>query len=209
MNPYQGFEHERQIKIGPFTTSKLELHELLKAWLAISFAFAIVMAGGIFKSNFFVVLVISAITVGIGFLLHELGHKVVAQHYGCFAEFRAFREMLLLAILLSFTGIIFAAPGAVMISGHVNRVAHGKIASAGPLMNVILASFFLLTLFFYHGKIFVPLLLYSIHINALLAVFNLIPFALFDGAKIFAWDKKIWGGMIAMAGTLLVVANML
>lgn len=189
-----------------YSTSPTELTEIAYAWFALSLAFAILFMPTLSFSKGFV---FAAVTVGVSFLLHELAHKMVAQQYGCFAEFRAFREMLLLAVLLSFTGIIFAAPGAVMISGHVNRIANGKIASAGPLMNIFLALFFLLTLFFYHGQTFVPLLLYSIHINALLAVFNLIPFALFDGAKIFAWDKNIWGGMISLAGIILVISNLL
>ncbi len=189
-----------------YATSSTELSEIAYAWFALSLAFAILFMPTLsFLKGFF----FAAVTVGMSFLLHELAHKIIAQQYGCFAEFRAFREMLLLSILLAFTGIIVAAPGAVMISGHINRIAHGKIASAGPLMNVLLASFFLLTLFFYQGKLFVPLLLYSIHINALLAVFNLIPFALFDGAKVFAWDKKIWGGMMSAAGILLVVSSVL
>ena len=98
----------KQIKIGNIATSKIELNDLFKAWLAISLAFAIVLGGFSFSTKFIVTFVISALTVGIGFIIHEMGHKLVAQRYGCFAEFRAFNSMLWLAVIMSFFGFVFA-----------------------------------------------------------------------------------------------------
>ena len=81
-------------------------------------------------------------------MLHELAHKFVAQKYGCVAEFRAFDQMLMLALGLAvLIGVIFAAPGAVMISGMVTRKENGYISVAGPLTNYILGVIFLLLLF--------------------------------------------------------------
>jgi len=75
--------------------SPIEQQDLVKAWFVIALAFAIVLNGGLgFGSEFFILIVLSAITVGLGFLLHELAHKYVAQKYGCWAEFRAFNGML-------------------------------------------------------------------------------------------------------------------
>ena len=89
--------------------SEKEMHDLLKAWIAISVAFGIVLNGGFsISSKFFYTFLISALTVGIGFLLHEMGHRTVARHYGCFAEFRSFDSMLILAIIMSFFGFVFA-----------------------------------------------------------------------------------------------------
>src|SRR3989344_3439619 len=107
------------------TTSKREILDISKAWIAITIAFAIVLKGG---SSFMEAVSIAAIAVGLGFLLHELGHKLVAQYYRCFAEFRSFDQMLILAVLMSFFGFVFAAPGAVMISGYVNKERNGKIS---------------------------------------------------------------------------------
>src|SRR3990167_8362307 len=123
------------------TTSRKEITDITKAWLAITIAFAIVLRGnlGILEA-----VMVSAIAVGLGFLLHELGHKVVAQYYRCFAEFRSFDSMLLLAIAMSFFGFIFAAPGAVMISGRVSGARNGRISAAGPAVNLALALIFLL-----------------------------------------------------------------
>ena len=38
----------------------------------------------------------AGVTVGSGFLIHELCHKVVAQRYRCWAEFRSDDKMLLM-----------------------------------------------------------------------------------------------------------------
>ena len=122
------------------TTSSKEIIDITKAWLAITVAFAIVLRSGI---GILESLLVSAIAVGLGFLLHELGHKIVAQYYRCFAEFRSFDSMLLLAIAMSFFGFVFAAPGAVMIHGYVNRERNGKISIAGPSINIALALIFL------------------------------------------------------------------
>jgi Zn-dependent protease len=128
-------------------TSRKELIDLAKAWFILGLAFAIVMNGFKLDPGFAVALFISLFTIGIGFLFHELAHKFVAQRYGCFAEFRSFDNMLLLALIMSFFGFIFAAPGAVMIAGHLTRSQNGKISAAGPTMNILVSLFFLPLIF--------------------------------------------------------------
>jgi Zn-dependent protease len=212
--------------------SRIELHDLLKAWIAISIAFAIVLSGSIFSLSFFLQLsslkffltfLLAALTVGIGFLLHELGHKLLAQKYGCKAEFRSFDNMLLLAVVMSFFGFVFAAPGAVMISGHINQEKNGKVSSMGPIMNIVLALFFLLLL---NLVSFISALLignygytinslagfnyyitllarYGYTINSWIALFNMIPFWAFDGKKILAWNKIAYF-LIVLASIALI-----
>ena len=133
--------YPKQIRLGKISTSNIEMRDILKAWLAVSAAFGIVLSSSF--PDFYQKFIIASLTVGIGFLLHELGHKLVAQRYGCFAEFRSFDNMLILAIAMSFFGFVFAAPGAVMISGRVNERRNGLISAAGPLVNIALAIFFL------------------------------------------------------------------
>src|SRR3989339_681370 len=119
-----------QIRIGGISTSEFELRDILKAWVAVSIAFGIILSNSV--ADFYAKFIIASLTVGIGFLFHELGHKFLAQRYGCFAEFRSFDTMLILAIAMSFFGVVFAAPGAVFISGHVNARKNGRISAAGP-----------------------------------------------------------------------------
>lgn len=194
----------KPIKIGPFNTSKVELTHLCIAWIAISFAFANILRGA--DITYLQALILSAITVGTGFFLHELGHKVVAQKFGCFAEFRAFFTMLVFAVALSFTGFVFAAPGAVMITGRPGPKQNGLISLAGPLINLILAFIFMVALVFAvllnASTFFAIICAYGITINTWLALFNLLPFANFDGVKIYAWNKGIY--FTAMGFTIVL-----
>jgi Zn-dependent protease len=185
----------KTIKLGKIRTSKIELIDLLKSWIAISLAFTIASAGLNFNINFLILMLISAFTVGIGFLFHELAHKFVAQHYNCTAEFRSFDQMLIFAIVLSFIGFLFAAPGAVMISGQITRKENGIISVAGPLTNFTLALVFLGVSFLHPVWSFVWIR--GFQINLWLGLFNMIPFGNFDGVKIFRWNPYLWGGMVA------------
>jgi Zn-dependent protease len=178
------------------STSKTEVMHLLRAWIAISLAFSILFGGLASVQNFIVTFLIAGFTVGLGFLFHELAHKVLAQRYGCFAEFRAFDSMLILAILMSFLGFIIAAPGAVMISGRVSKKANGLISSAGISTNIVLACLFLLSGFVF-GYNLVSFL--GAYINSLLAAFNLIPVWHFDGSKVLAWNKLVYAVMAVLA----------
>lgn len=179
--------------------SEEELKDLGKAWVAITIAFAIVLSGNVMHAlpSF---LVISAIAVGFGFLFHELGHKVVAQRYGCFAEFRSFDFMLVLAFIMSFFGFVFAAPGAVMIRGYVNNERNGKISVAGPLVNLVMAFGFLFVKFLtVPGSFINTIAYYGFFINSFLALFNLLPFGNFDGAKVYRWSRGSWWSMIIVS----------
>ena len=39
---------------------------------------------------------------------------------------------------------------------------------------------------------YVSMLVFAAYINAFMAVFNLIPFGILDGNKIFSFNKKLW-----------------
>ncbi len=188
--------------------SKEEIKDLLKAWIAITLAFTIVNVGLSLGTDFVIGFLISGLTVGLGFLAHELSHKFLAQRYGCFAEFRSFDQMLILAVLVSFLGFVFAAPGAVFISGHVSKDKSGKISVAGIFANILIAALFLL-LVFLGNPLLKTIGIYGVTINSWLALFNLIPFGNFDGIKVFHWNKIIYVGMLLTAGILLMVPGLL
>jgi Zn-dependent protease len=185
--------------------SQVEVEHLFKAWIAISLAFAILLSNGdIFSSIFTTMLIVSGFTVGLGFLLHELGHKFMAQRYNCFAEFRAFNGMLILAIAMSFIGFVFAAPGAVMINGYINKEKNGKISVAGPAVNLMLGVIFLALILFGFVNLFTQ---YGLLINAWLAAFNMIPFMNLDGKKILNWSKPVYYSVLGSAAALLLASG--
>ena len=185
---------------GKMETSKKEIVDILKAWIVISLAFAIILSNRNFSNNFLFNLFLAAVTVGVGFLFHELAHKVLAQKYGAIAEFRSFDTMLLLALGMSFLGFIFAAPGAVMISGgNINIKKYGKISAAGPILNLILAVIFFFLRYLDISNSVNLIGQYGFLINSWLALFNMIPLGQFDGRKIFAWSKTVWIAIVAIA----------
>ncbi|RJQ15577.1 metalloprotease [Candidatus Woesearchaeota archaeon] len=190
------------------TTSKQEITDLLIAWVIVSLAFGIVIRPlgiSIFSNGAIKYILIAAFTVGIGFLLHELAHKVVAQRYRCWAEFRADYTMLFLALIMSFFGFVFAAPGAVMIFGNVTKRQNGLISIAGPLTNIVLALLFIPFLFIPFSH---EIATYGFMINAFIALFNMIPFGFFDGAKIIKWSKVAYFATVAVALGLTVLSFM-
>ncbi len=201
--------YRNQIRIGNIATSEIEIKDLIKAWVAISIAFGIIINRS-FPIHFYSAFIISSVTVGIGFLFHELGHKLVAQKYGCFAEFRANMPMLILAVFIAFIfGFVFAAPGAVMISGPVGRRRNGKISLAGPAVNIVLALLFFALLMGNIGGMIQILAIIGFFVNSLLAMFNMLPFGMFDGKKVMAWNKTVYYIMFAVTIILFFVSQQL
>jgi Zn-dependent protease len=188
--------------------SPIEISHLLRAWILISIAFAVVIAGFSFSAQFLVAIAFAAITAGIGFLGHELMHKYVAQRYGCWAEFRANNAMLGIMFLLSFFGLIFAAPGGVYIMNHVTTRKNGIIALAGPLTNIVLGAAFAALTFALPAQL-QPLGNYGMTINFFLGFFNLLPLPGIDGSKVLAWNKAVYGTVFAASIALSFGAGQL
>ena len=97
-------------RLNEITFYREELRDLALAWLALGIAFTFFLtptgfarefiAGALDYSAFGQTFVLSMITVGTGFLLHELAHKIVAIRFGQVAAFRADYGMLAFAIAL-------------------------------------------------------------------------------------------------------------
>ncbi|WP_416839736.1 metalloprotease [Haloferax sp. DFSO52] len=197
--------------------SSRELRDLAVAWLALGVAFAIFFAGGgqraiaaLTSGTFGLALVVSLLTAGVGFLLHEVAHKVVAVRFGQVAEFRADFGMLGIAIMSALVGFIFAAPGAVYHRGMLTKREHGLIALAGPVTNLLLLVAF--APLFVAGIILQSDILALIGsrglvINAFLAAFNMLPFASLDGRTVKAWSTPVFAVVLALS--ILLTAGLL
>lgn len=189
-----------------FSRPRDENIELLKMWAGTTLALAIVQTGALnlLSSTFFVNLMVAAVVAGVAFVLHELAHRVVARSYGAEAHFVANNQWLLLSILISFLGLFIAAPGAVWHRGLLTMRQSGIIALAGPVTNLVLSVLFLLLLFpvVLLRPPFVDLLVTICYVgfrfNAWIGLFNMIPAGPFDGAKVLAWDWRVFAVTVAV-----------
>ena len=180
--------------------SKIEIRDIIISVLVLSFAFSKFygFALSLFISSFV-------------FVLHELGHRFTARHFGAFAEYRMWTFGLLLCLLMAIIpgGFIFAAPGAVYYTTSVRRGfawdVHrltqkeiGLISLSGPAINIALGFAFAA------AAIFVPAISWLVgpasYIAFFLALFNLLPLGPLDGRTIFTWNRPVWAATMLLAG---------
>ncbi|MDI6847240.1 MAG: AN1-type zinc finger domain-containing protein [Candidatus Bathyarchaeia archaeon] len=151
-----------------------------------------------------------AIIFTLAFLLHEIAHKLSAQRYGLWAEFRLtlFGALITLLSMLPFPFFKIISPGAVMIAGTITRKEVGKTALAGPLTNITLSTIFTTVAIGASATIEIIALIavFGAWINAIIALFNLIPFGMLDGFKIFLWNKTIWALAFTASLVLTIVS---
>ncbi len=134
----------------------------------------------------------SVLIFGAAFLLHEIAHKLAAQRYGYWAEFRINQTGLMITLLSFISPFKLVAPGAVMIAGLMYGDDYGKISLAGPLTNIVQAVIYS-AISLLSGDPHIRFLgMIGASINSSLALFNLIPFGVFDGLKIMRWNWKVW-----------------
>ena len=189
-----------------------EIRDLVISFIVIALGFSILYSNGDFGAipNIFPIVMIG---VGAGFIFHELGHKFAAMHYGYWAEYQLWPTGLVIALLSSFFGFIFAAPGAVVIySNGMEEKINGIISLEGPIINIALGLIFLGGLYSLGNVIYTETaaLLYLIcllgtRINFFLAAFNLLPIPPLDGSKVMSWSVPIWLIMFAISAILLIV----
>ncbi|MGB1487215.1 MAG: hypothetical protein ACPHX9_03080 [Candidatus Poseidoniaceae archaeon] len=214
-------------KGGIWHFSEEEKKHLLYATAAFTLALGFMAAGGLsglsvngpstWVLQILLSMPIMLIAVGPAFVLHEIGHKIIAKKNGCWAEFRADPKGLQFGVLISlFLGILFMAPGAVMVAGLVTRRQNGHIAIAGPLVNLGLfivgiplgALLFMLTnaqdyssfAYLQDGSLIwqsmvYDIVLYWIGANLILGLFNMIPLGPLDGVKVKDWNSGVWWGL--------------
>ncbi len=210
--------------------SEVEKQHLLLAMAAFTLALGFMAARGISGVSYFglstwvvkllLAMPVMFIAIGPAFLLHEIGHKLVAKKNGCWAEFRADPKGLQFGIAISFfLGFLFMAPGAVMVAGLVTRRQNGHIAVAGPLTNLGL---FLIgvplwglilglsgahdhlavnsrevfeRIYLVDGALIWQAMLadaayFWLSANLLLGLFNMLPFGPLDGLKVKDWNEQ-------------------
>jgi Zn-dependent protease len=203
----------------PGSFSKTEITHILISMFVLTFAFALILT----YNNFFYALLqggfnLGALPYGFGlafvgiataFFFHEISHKIMAQRMGLWAEYRMFPQGLKFALLLGlFTPLVFAAPGAVMFRGSSNNYETSKIAIAGPLANIVIATIGISLYFMFNSfftDIYATIIGFICYINAFLAIFNLLPFGPLDGTKIIRGNATAWIILLVLSISLLMI----
>ncbi len=180
--------------------SKREIIHILIAMGVLTLAFSFALAPNPPMSHLNDViqnLPLSFLAIATAFFCHEIAHKYMGQKLGYWSEFRMFPQGLLFALFLGVTlGVVFAAPGAVQIMGRPSQEESGKMAMAGPSVNILISIVSFSLLFLANGYL-ADIAFFVAYINAFLAFFNLLPFGPLDGKKIFQWKKEVWIGLLA------------
>jgi Zn-dependent protease len=202
-----------------------ELEDIIVADVALSFAFTMVLSGGLFGFSssagaLLSLFAISLVAVTLSFVLHEMMHKLAAQHFGAAAAFRRSDNGLMITLFASLFGFLIGIPGATVIyTNNFTRREEGYVSLAGPLTNlVVFAVFFAVGLFavksisFAHGLFSVNssgfvnnLISITLLISLVLAFFNMLPIYPLDGSKVLRWNKPVYFATLAAISALLLL----
>jgi len=206
--------------IATHRTSRTEILHITAAFAVLTVCLMIILSGHSLLVSGTVTTIIApvpiywvviALTAALtGFIAHEMAHKFVARRLGYWAEFRVWPMGLVLALITSAGGFLFAAPGATMVQGMDPRNVQGwgQTGAAGPVTNLVFASGFYaasVVADLLHSGVFAALLFLAM-INTLFATFNLLPFGLLDGAKVYRWGRSRWLAVFLVSAAFFAVA---
>jgi Zn-dependent protease len=186
--------------------SRVELkHLLIGALLTLAIGVSMPMYSNPGLYGYPEIFITISIVFTVSFLVHELAHKTVAQHYGLWAEFRITMFGALITMLSIISPFKIISPGAVMVAGIPDRETIGKTSIAGPVTNIVLALIFLGLAQMLSGA-GLAIAEFGFLINSIIALFNLIPFSILDGVKIYYWNRKVWATSFTVSLALTIYA---
>jgi len=204
--PQESFKHTVSYPVSSQQSKRIlfsireTVHLTVAALLAVSVGLSLFGFQKLSSASYLLVLIFAGI-FAVSFLAHELAHKIVAEQHGLWAEFRLNLMGMILTLLSIATPYLkFISPGAVIVTGTTDKKTAGKISVAGPTMNILFAALFM------PAAVFLPYFKYLVVFNSWIAVFNLIPFGVLDGFKVFNWNKKIWALAFAASAVLLAIS---
>ena len=208
-----GIEGARRINMnyGMPMFSRIELRDIAIAVAVLTASFTIIFSrrwrlfsDDVLMNALWWVLV-SFIMVMSSFILHELAHKFTAQRFGAWSEFRMYPTGLILCLIMSVVGFLFAAPGAVYIRGYITDEMNGKISIAGPAVNIGISTVALILCLIIGKGLSADIFFLLAYMNAFLAVFNLLPIPPLDGSKVLKWNPVVYAVSVAAAVALLLI----
>ncbi|OLS23127.1 MAG: hypothetical protein HeimC3_26770 [Candidatus Heimdallarchaeota archaeon LC_3] len=217
---------EKMKKISIFDRLQLypsEIAALGIAWLVIILAFvpqalitpilAFTFGNSFFEPEFMSRASLMAFAIGGAFILHELGHKFAAQRFKARAAFQIDPRGLMITALSVALGFYLLMPGAVFWSSNLSKYDNirGRVAAAGPVVNLLLASISLGLIAIGEGAetlslgwIFFTFGQVSFFLNIYLGLFNMLPIWVLDGKKILTWNTTVYLTMMVMFVSLVM-----
>lgn len=206
--------------IRPNIEVSSEVREIIIADAVLIIAFSLTLSGGLsaffassqgFISKFVYVVPIVALAVTLSFILHEMMHKFVAQHYGAIAGFRSSPQGLAITLITGAFGFLFGIPGATMIYVHsFTKEQNGIVSLAGPMTNFVVFVVFFYLLYALHpatGSYLSSAIVFTIFISLLLAFFNMLPLYPLDGSKVLAWNAPVYVVCMAVLVGIMFISG--
>jgi len=187
-----------------FRFSPREVFELAVTVIVLAFIFGYNDKQEVFSISYWLFnFVKMIIIVAIAVVLHEVGHKLASLYVGMRSEYQMWPTGLLIGILFTFISNgkwYIVLPGGILLHhmaiqrlGHfrygLNYFTQGMLAVAGPMANLILATFFkTLSLFGVFPEFFDTMTF----INLYYAVFTMLPLPRLDGIHLFFATRLIY-----------------
>lgn len=209
-NPYYG-SGSRFTPRRRFGTSATELIHLFVATTVLTTAIVLWMnlaqASPLQDLDLFTKILVALGIAVTGFALHEIGHKITAQHFGHWSEFRFSIPGLVLTLIVSALGFLLGAPGATWHTATSPK-ENGKISAAGPLVNIVIGVIaWPFSSQYQQGNDFAVVADGVLLFNAILAGFNLIPLGALDGRKVLRWNPVVYAILVALVVGLFIAAR--
>ncbi|QKQ99755.1 peptidase M50 [Metallosphaera tengchongensis] len=155
---------------------------------------------------------IAVLAATIAIVPHELAHRQTARQYGCYSRFTLnFTGFLFTTIinLLPFFGLVFFS-GYTLISCRffsADKRIDGITAAAGPITNLVISALFLALAAFTPNFLLSFIFQTIAGFNAVVGFFNLLPFWILDGLKVFRWNVVVWVILIAMSLVMMFLTG--
>ncbi len=149
-------------------------------------------------------------------LVHELSQKLVARKLGLRTTFKAWGSGILFSWLLALVSLFFPAYGSTYVKQldwryDPTKDKTGLIFALGPLVSLTLAFTFWVLSASTNNTLALASARIGYNINIMIVIFNLLPIKaaggfVWDGKKIFEWNKASWTALVIAAIALITLS---
>jgi GNAT superfamily N-acetyltransferase/Zn-dependent protease len=187
-----------------------EVWHFIAAWLGVSLVW-LIQALRVGQPS--MLLPFLFVVAGVSLSAHELSQKLVGRQLGLETTFKAWGSGILFSSMLAIVGSFFPAYGSTYIKQLDWRYdpaekETGVFFAVGSSVSLVLAFVFWVVSSITSSSLFTALGNIGYTMNLIIVVFNLIPLQaagglVWDGKKIFEWNKGVW--LILLASTVVLV----